>query len=310
MALTGSLCYACGPLFGAHRADIKNFRRADVAANHLASEALVKNLAGKDRLIVALDVSSHEEAMELVRKLDNVSFFKVGLQLLMAGDLLGFIDRLRTERKQAGQVFIDLKIGGDIRNTITEFMRSCMKNSIVKFITLLETVPLAISLDTVTTAKQVRGEARDPRLLMVPYLSSLNEKDLDEGSKDLNEYIVEKAKVMLDAGCDGLIVSGEAIELCRKRFPHIDIVSPGIRPSWSPSHDDHKRFTTPARAITLGADYLVVGRPIIRNPNPRQAAQLIIDEIDSALMRHNSNPSPSGSGGESGYTAMAAKGLL
>lgn len=266
----------------------------------------MNRLAGKDRLIVALDVSSHSDAMELVKKLDNVSFFKVGLQLLMAGNILGFIERLRNERAQSGQVFIDLKIGGDIRNTITEFMRACMKSSIVKFVTLVETVPTAIILDTVKTAKSVRGEAKDPHLLMVPYLSSLDISDLRESGidSDLNTYIVDRAEMMLKAGCDGLIVSGEAIRLCREKFPGIDIVSPGIRPAWA-SHDDHKRFTSPSRAIDLGADYLVVGRPVIQNANPREAAQRIIDEIDQALTKKNS-PS-SGSCGQSGHIAFAAK---
>lgn len=266
----------------------------------------MNNLAGKDRLIVALDVPSHAEAMALVQKLDNVSFFKVGLQLLMAGNILGFIERLRSERAQTGQVFIDLKIGGDIRNTITEFMRACMKSSIVKFITLVETVPTAIILDTVKTAKLVRGSAKDPRLLMVPYLSSLDAGDLRAVGieTDLNTYIVQRADMMLKAGCDGLIVSGDAIRLCRDKFPEIDIVSPGIRPSWA-SQNDHKRFTTPSRAIELGADYLVVGRPVIENPDPREAAQRIIDEIDGALSKKHS---PSlGSRGHLGHMALVAK---
>lgn len=267
----------------------------------------MSKLAGKDRLIVALDVSSHEDAIRLVKELDNVSVFKVGLQLLMAGNILGFIERLRSEREQ-GQVFIDLKIGGDIQNTIKQFMIACINTSIVKFITLVETVPLAITLETVKTAKSVRDESgtKNPRLLMVPYLSSLDAGDLNDGGRDLNSHIVERAGVMLNAGCDGLIVSGDAIRWCRDRFPKIDIVSPGIRPAGA-SHDDHKRFTTPAEAITLGADYLVVGRPIIKAPKPRDAAKRIIDEIDEALDKKNSS-SPSGSSNHTSYITLAAKG--
>jgi orotidine-5'-phosphate decarboxylase len=89
--------------------------------------------------------------------------------------------------------------------------------------------------------------------------------------------------VMIDGGCDGLIVSGHAIGACRKAFPApVVIVSPGIRPAWAPP-DDHKRATTPLEAIGLGADYLVVGRPITRESDPRGAAQRVIDEIDAAL---------------------------
>jgi orotidine-5'-phosphate decarboxylase len=247
----------------------------------------VDELRGKDRLIVALDVSSHEEAIALVDRLEHVSFFKVGLQLLMAGDILGFIRRLEERRQEAAQVFVDLKIGGDIRNTVAEFVRACMNTKIVKFLTLVEAVPRAITLDTVRTAKAVRATAAAPRLLIVPYLSSLDSDDLRESGieGDLNRYIVERAKVMLDAGCDGLVVSGDAIGTCREAFGSaIDIVSPGIRPEWAATND-HKRFTTPAAAIELGADYLVVGRPIVKAARPSEAAQRVIEEIDSALER-------------------------
>ena len=87
---------------------------------------------------------------------------------------------------------------------------------------------------------------------------------------------------MLGYGCDGLIVSGDAIGACRERFgDSCTIVSPGIRPEGM-SSDDHKRFTTPTEAIRLGADYLVVGRPITQAQDPKSAAQNIIDEIERA----------------------------
>jgi orotidine-5'-phosphate decarboxylase len=244
----------------------------------------VKNIRAKDRLIVALDVSSHEEAIRLVDRLENVSFFKIGLQLFMAGDIIGFIQRLHLRRPETGGIFIDLKIGGDIRNTVTEFVRGCIRAN-VRFLTLVETVPLAITLDTVKTARAARGEAENPKLLMVPYLSSLDAADLRDGGieTDLNTYIIERAKVMLNAGAEGLIVSGDAIKLCRDTFgPALDLVSPGIRPDWATSND-HKRFTTPGQAIRLGADYLVVGRPITRAPRPEEAADRVIAEIDDTL---------------------------
>ena len=84
-----------------------------------------------------------------------------------------------------------------------------------------------------------------------------------------------------------MIVSGDAIKACRERFPNADIVSPGIRPAWSGS-DDHKRLTTPAEAIRMGSDYLVVGRPITKSDDPFAAAQAIIDEMDEALDPDNS----------------------
>ena len=112
-----------------------------------------------------------------------------------------------------------------------------------------------------------------------------------------NEWLIARARAALQAGCDGLIASGQAIRLFRNAWPRstgVVIVSPGIRPAGS-SHDDHKRFTTPAQAIELGADYLVVGRPVVNATNPHEAAQTIIDDVDSVLRNGGSSSSSSGS---------------
>lgn len=265
----------------------------------------MNDLRGQERLIVALDVPTHDQAFALVDSLDNVVLFKVGWELLMAGDLLGFIQRLQERRANKGGVFIDLKLSGDIGNTVSSFVRRCLAVD-VKFLTLVETVPLAITLSTVQAARAARGAATTPRLLAVPVLSSLDGEDLRQSGidTDLNAYIVGRAKVLLDAGCDGLIVSGDAIHACRNAFgPSIDIVSPGIRPAWAASSGGHKRHTTPSEAIKLGSDYLVVGRPIVQAPNPRAAAQHVIDEIDAALdetQRSSGSDANSGSRANSG----------
>jgi orotidine-5'-phosphate decarboxylase len=103
-------------------------------------------------------------------------------------------------------------------------------------------------------------------------------------SDDLETYVLERAKAALDAGCDGVIASGPAIGWCRTAFPRPTlVVSPGIRFEGATT-DDHKRHTTPAEAIRFGADYLVVGRPILRAADPRAAADRVIREIDAALV--------------------------
>lgn len=247
------------------------------------------NLSGKDRLIVALDVPTHEEALGLVEKLENVSFFKVGLELFLAGNLLGFIKELQERRSGLGGVFVDLKLSGDIGNTIAMFIEGC-KTLNVKFVTLTESMPYVMTIRTIETALKTRGEADHPKILMVPLLSSLSDDDLrSEGIKrtDAAQYILERGEKLLAEGCDGLIVSGDAIKPCRERFPDADIVSPGIRPGWAGS-DDHKRHTTPAEAIRMGSDYLVVGRPITKSDDPFSAAKAIIDEMDDALESRNS----------------------
>lgn len=252
-------------------------------------------VGGADRLIVALDVSDHESALAIVEELDNVSLFKIGLQLFLSGDILALLKKLQDAREGEGGVFIDLKLSGDIGNTISRFIeRSAALN--VKFVTLAEAVPTSRTIATIQVARETRGDNAYPRLLMVPMLSSLDGGDLPEHPGGSSSFIVSRGREMLDHGCDGLIVSGEAIRACRREFQSdVDLVSPGIRPEGFPAQD-HKRCTTPAQAIEYGADYLVVGRPILQAPNRRLAAQNIIDEIDNASGSRelpSARPSPS-----------------
>jgi len=237
-------------------------------------------LTGKDRLIVALDVPTFDQAVRAVEQLDNVSFFKVGLQLFMTGGLPTVLQALKQKR-----IFVDLKVPGDIANTIAAVVDLCIDNR-VTFLTLSESMPPA----AIAAAKAAREARRTshPQFLTVPVLSSLDAADLASvapagASLALDDYIIARASVALRAGCDGIVASGPAIALCRRHFDRsVVIVSPGIRPSGT-STDDHKRHTTPTDAIRAGADYLVVGRPILKDPNPREAAARIIREIDAAI---------------------------
>lgn len=242
------------------------------------------NITMDQRLIVALDVPTHEEALSLVRELDNVSLFKVGLELLLAGSILDLVHRIQQNRAGMGGVFVDLKLSGDIPNTVARFVERCLSLD-VRFLTLDVPAVTSKTTRTISAARAARNGSEFPRLLMVPLYSSLDAEDLDEhgsgpehGSSD---YIVKRGGQLLDYGCDGLIVSGEAIRACRENFPNAWLVSPGIRPKGH-DHGDHKRHTTPAQAILYGADYLVVGRPVLNAANRRQAAQDIIDEMEQA----------------------------
>jgi orotidine-5'-phosphate decarboxylase len=232
----------------------------------------VTDLRGKDRIIVALDVPTVDEALASVERLDNISFFKVGLQLFMTGGLPDLLHALRNKR-----VFVDLKLPGDISNTIAAVIDACV-NMNVELLTLSESMPLP-AIRAARAARAARNSSH-PKFLTVPVLSSLDASDLPAGA-GVEAVIVKRAQAALDAGCDGIIASGDAIQVCRRAFPSTLIVSPGIRPSGA-STDDHKRHTTPTEAIRLGADYLVIGRPILKAPDPRAAAQRIIEEIDRA----------------------------
>ena len=247
-------------------------------------------MQGKERLIVALDVPTHDDATRLVDSLDNVNFFKIGWELFLTGDVISLIQKIQERRNNEGSVFIDLKFSGDIGNTIKGVYNSLVKLN-VKFITLTESVSLAINVDTIRTIRNCRGNNKFPQVLMAPLLSNLDTNDLEYlkmDGLDASEFILKKSDLLISMGCDGLIVSGNEIKECRQAFPKTVIVSPGIRPDNS-SIDDHKRSTTPAEAIEFGADYLVVGRPITKNNDPYIAAQDIMIEIDEALARNGNS---------------------
>ena len=235
-------------------------------------------MEAKDRLIFALDVSTHDEAAALIDRLDNVSFFKIGLQLLLAGDLYGLLARMRAARGGRGAVFLDLKIAGDIGNTIIEFVRGAGRLG-ARFVNFVEAADASITTNMLAAGRAARGEAPVPQFLAVPLPSSLGRTGDPE--RGVDEYIVDRGRAMLAAGCDGLVVSGAAIGACRRAFPDAFLVSPGVRPAGA-ARDDHARSTTPAEAVRMGADYLVVGRPIRNARDPRAAAQRIIDEMDAA----------------------------
>jgi orotidine-5'-phosphate decarboxylase len=237
----------------------------------------------RNRLIVALDgLSTVRDAMGLVEDLDGVvSFFKVGWELFIAGHWLDLLLELEKGEKR---IFLDLKLPGDIGATISSTVKRVSEHQRIEFLTVSTGVPRP----TIVAARDARGANPHPKMLVVPLLSSLDENDLAEitgpgRAMSLDDYIVEKARQSLDAGCDGLIAAGDSIALLRARFPHVLLVSPGIRPAGSGS-DDHKRLATPAEAIRMGADYLVVGRPVRMQPTRegrRAAASGIVEEIAS-----------------------------
>lgn len=232
---------------------------------------------GKETLIVALDVPTVDEALNAVEELgDLVSFYKIGLQLFLTGELPRLLDALKHK-----QVFVDLKVPGDISNTIAAVIDLCVAKQ-VRFLTLSESMPPA----AIGAAKAARDKhvSENPKLLTVPFLSSLGADDLKAmtGQEDVQSVMVQRARRALAAGCDGIIASGPEIRACREAFPDAVIVSPGIRPSGATT-DDHKRSATPREAILMGSDYLVVGRPIMKSHDRRSIAQAILREMDQAF---------------------------
>jgi orotidine-5'-phosphate decarboxylase len=225
-------------------------------------------MRAQDRIIVALDVPAVDDAMKIVDDLgESISFYKVGLELLMAG---GF-DRLLARLLPAKRVFVDLKMPDDIPTTIENAVRVAT-NLGVRFLTLSHSVGPA----TIHAALRGRGERKHPELLYVPFLSSQDSSDLAVG--EFHEELVRRAERASRLGADGFIVSGSEIAVLRAKFPHAPIVSPGIRPAWAASND-HKRPCTPADAIRMGSDYLVIGRPITKANDRREAVRKIALEM-------------------------------
>jgi orotidine-5'-phosphate decarboxylase len=235
------------------------------------------DIAARERLIVALDVDSGTEALQLVRELGaDVCFYKVGLQLFMEGGLI----IVRQLIGQGKKVFLDLKID-DTPRTVQEAVRNVAIEG-VEFFTLQG------NRDTARAAIAGRGAGASPKFLQVTYLSSWDSSDLvdhmhvEAGKVSIDDQVVNRARRILESGCDGVIASGTSVSRLRREFPQLLIVTPGIRPSGS-ARDDHKRSMTPSEAIRAGADYLVVGRPIRSAADPKGTAHRIQQEIEEAL---------------------------
>jgi orotidine-5'-phosphate decarboxylase len=223
----------------------------------------------RERLIVALDVASTGEAQALVERLGAaVSFYKIGYQLGFAGGL-GFAQDLA----QAGnQVFIDMKLH-DIGNTVARGVESIARLG-ASFLTV-HAYP-----QTMHAAVEARAGSK-LRLLAVTVLTSYDDADLAAAGYDFTvpELVAERAAQARDIGIDGLVCSAEEAARLRPLIrPSMVLVTPGIRPPGAAA-GDQKRVMTPSAAIRAGADYLVVGRPIVAAPDPKAAAEAIIADI-------------------------------
>jgi orotidine-5'-phosphate decarboxylase len=221
-------------------------------------------------LIVSLDVPSIHEAETIVAKLGpSVTFYKIGYQLAFAGGI-PFAAGLIAAGKQ---VFLDLKLH-DIGNTVAKGVESVAQMG-AKFITV-HAYPQTMK----SAVEGARGSSLE--ILAVTVLTSFDDADLKEAGYRTNvaELAALRAQQARDIGIHGLICSPEEVaNLRRITGQGMALVTPGIRPVGSAA-GDQKRFTTPAKAIAAGADYLVVGRPIVEAPDPKAAADAIVAEIE------------------------------
>jgi orotidine-5'-phosphate decarboxylase len=223
-----------------------------------------------DKIIVALDVPTKEEALTLVEKLGGqISFFKIGLQLYTAEGP----EIVRAVLSTSSKVWLDLKLH-DIPNTVARAVESASRLGVQML-----TIHLSGGSEMVRAATAAR--VNNMLLLGVTVLTSATEETLREiGIQDkVDDQVLRLAKLGIEAGIDGVVASSHEIKPLRREFgDKIKIVVPGIRPSWS-EPGDQKRTMTPCEALEAGAAYLVIGRPIIANLNPNEAVAKILDEI-------------------------------
>jgi orotidine-5'-phosphate decarboxylase len=225
----------------------------------------------RERLIVALDVSSVEAAAAIVARLGaTVSFYKIGYQLAYAGGL----DYARTLTDSGKRVFLDLKLH-DIGHTVGQGVKSVARSG-ATFLT--------VHAYPQTMKAAVDAREGDLRILAVTVLTSYDDADLAAAGYDftVSELVAERAAQARDIGVDGVVCAAEeAAKLRAVVGSRLALVTPGIRPAGAEA-GDQKRVATPAAAIAAGADYLVVGRPIVAAADPKAAAAAIVAEIDGA----------------------------
>ena len=234
---------------------------------------------GAGRLIVALDVPTVVQAREIVAELDGlVSFFKVGLHLQWDDGVTKFIDELVAANKR---VFVDYKYN-DIGATMKAGIAGAARHH-VDFMTIQGSG--ATDADDLAAALAGRGGAAVPRLLLVTVLTSLDQGDLETAgiAMSVERFALARAVMARNAGMDGVIASAREARAIREATgENFLIVTPGIRPVGAP-RNDQKRAAPPAEAVGNGADYLVVGRPVVASPSPATAAKAVIEEMQGAF---------------------------
>jgi orotidine-5'-phosphate decarboxylase len=243
-------------------------------ASHLPETVAMPASSGmRERLIVALDVSSAGEAQALVQRIgDAAGIYKVGLQLFTAEGP----DFVRDLVGSGRRVFLDLKLH-DIPNTVSHAVQNAVD---------LGVYMLTVHASGGSAMLRAAAEAASGKLniLAVTVLTSLNDEDMDEigVAGRVSDQALRMAALAQRVGCQGIVSSPREALLIRKSLGEgFAIVTPGIRPAGSDSNDQ-QRIATPARAIENGASHLVIGRPITHAADPALAARSIISEMEQA----------------------------
>jgi len=230
-----------------------------------------KNIATHERLIMALDFPSIDEAKSMVEELgDSVTFYKVGMEIFMSGDYFAFIEWLKERDKK---IFVDLKFF-DIPATVGRAIKALSHKG----------VDMATIHGNDSIMEAAAKEKGNLKVLAVTALTSLDRGDLDDlGFQcDVQSLVLSRAKRALAIGCDGIVSSGLEVPMLRNELDNkLLVITPGVRPVDNRVEDDQKRVVTVEQAFINGADYIVIGRPIRDAEDSKQMAEKIQKQIAS-----------------------------
>ena len=231
--------------------------------------------SGGQAILVALDVESKAKAMELADALrGSVGGFKIGKQLFTAeGPAM-----VRELTAKGDRVFLDLKFH-DIPNTVAGAVQSSIATG-AWMVNVHASGGSAMMKAAAESARKTAASLGRPRPLViaVTVLTSMNDQALQEigVGRSMIDQVVHLAKLAKASGLDGVVASPQEVAAIRSACgPEFQIVTPGIRPADQQGKDDQARTLTPAEAMTAGASFLVIGRPITAAANPREAAEKI-----------------------------------
>jgi orotidine-5'-phosphate decarboxylase len=227
-------------------------------------------ISPRERLIVALDFPTTSKALALVSALAGAApIYKIGLQLYTAEGP----ETIRAVAATGAKIFLDLKLH-DIPSTVAKAVAAAGE---------LGVQMLTVHLSGGRAMLSAAVEARPPSLslLGVTVLTSATPETLSETgvNSGIEEQVLRLAELGQRSGIDGLITSPHEVRVLRERVgDQMKLITPGVRPSWAAANDQ-KRFTTPNEALKSGADYLVIGRPVTADPDPRAAFERLLEEI-------------------------------
>ena len=228
----------------------------------------------RDRIVVPLDVSSLDEARRLIDTLSEViGYFKIGSELFTAAGP----DAVHAVRNAGCRVFLDLKYY-DIPNTVA----GAVKIAVSLSVDMLNMHILGGRAMMESAVAAARESASPPILLGVTVLTSYDELGWKKTgfSKSISETVPDMAMQAKKAGLDGVVCSPREVKELRPLMgDEFVLVTPGVRPSWAKAQDQ-RRIMTPKEAVAAGSDYLVIGRPITADPDPREAAKRVIEELE------------------------------